>query len=69
MSNLLRETLEAGQFVVTAEITPPRGADFESLDEAAKILKPAVAAVNLTDGAGARVRMSSLVDLRQAGGN
>ena len=60
MSNTLRETLEAGRFAVTAEITPPRGADFDSLALAANILKPAVAAVNLTDGAGARVRMSSL---------
>ena len=60
MSNALRETLEAGRFAVTAEITPPRGADFDSLAVAAKILKPAVSAVNLTDGAGARVRMSSL---------
>ena len=60
MSNTLRETLEAGRFAVTAEITPPRGADFDSLAVAAKILKPAVSAVNLTDGAGARVRMSSL---------
>ena len=60
MSNTLRETLEAGRFVVTAEITPPRGADFDSLAVAAKVLKPAVTAVNLTDGAGARGRMSSL---------
>jgi methylenetetrahydrofolate reductase (NADPH) len=70
MSNLLRETLEAGQFAVTAEITPPRGADFESLAEAVKILQPAVVAVNLTDGAGARVRMSSLaasIYVKQAG--
>ena len=70
MSNLLRETLEAGKFAITAEITPPRGADFDSLAEAVTILKPAVAAVNLTDGAGARVRMSSLaasIYVKQAG--
>jgi len=70
MSNLLRETLETGQFAVTAEITPPRGADFDSLAKAAKVLKPAVTAINLTDGAGARVRMSSLaasIYVKQAG--
>ena len=60
MSNPLREILESGQFAVTAELTPPRGADFNSLADAAAILKPAVTAVNVTDGAGARVRMSSL---------
>ena len=60
MSNSLQKDLESGRFIVTAEITPPRGADFDSLTAAAEILKPAVSAVNLTDGAGARVRMSSL---------
>ena len=60
MTNPLQKDLESGRFTVTAEITPPRGADFDSLTAAAEILKPAVSAVNLTDGAGARVRMSSL---------
>ncbi len=70
MSNPLREQLESGQFVVTAELTPPRGADFESLESAANVLKSAVTAINLTDGAGARVRMSSLtaaIRLKQLG--
>lgn len=56
----LRHTLESGHFAITAEITPPRGADFRSLQEAAAILGNSVTAVNVTDGAGARVRMSSL---------
>ncbi len=60
MGNPLREQLESGKFVVTAELTPPRGADFETLTAAANILKGNVTAINLTDGAGARVRMSSL---------
>lgn len=70
MNNPLRDSLESGRFVVTAEITPPRGADFDSLEAAATTLKPAVTAVNLTDGAGARVRMSSLtaaIYLKQMG--
>jgi methylenetetrahydrofolate reductase (NADPH) len=56
----LRRTLESGHFAITGEITPPRGADFRSLHEAAAILGNVVTAVNVTDGAGARVRMSSL---------
>ena len=44
---------------MTAELTPPRGASLDSLTVAVSALKPAVAAVNLTDGASARVRMSS----------
>ena len=70
MSNPLRKSLESGHFAVTAEITPPRGADFKALAVAANILRPAVSAVNVTDGAGARVRMASLpaaIYLKQLG--
>lgn len=44
---------------MTAELTPPRGPSFDSLTVAVNVLRPAVVAINLTDGAGARVRMSS----------
>ena len=70
MTNPLRKSLESGHFAVTAELTPPRGADFDALTVAAKALKPAVSAVNVTDGAGARVRMASLaaaIRLKQLG--
>jgi methylenetetrahydrofolate reductase (NADH) len=60
MSNPLRKSLESGHFAITAELTPPRGADFSTLTIAAESLRGTVSAVNLTDGAGARVRMSSL---------
>ncbi|MBT8084814.1 MAG: methylenetetrahydrofolate reductase [Woeseia sp.] len=66
----LRNCLQSGHFAVTAELTPPRAAELQSLSEAAALLKTAVTAVNLTDGAGARVRMSSLaaaIHLRQQG--
>lgn len=66
--NRLQQSLESGHFAVTAELTPPRGAELQSLTEAAAMLRPAVTAVNLTDGAGAKVRMSSLaaaIHLRQ----
>ena len=70
MPNPLHKSLESGHFAVTAELTPPRGADFDALTIAARTLKNAVSAVNLTDGAGARVRMSSLaasIHLKQMG--
>lgn len=57
--NTFRETLASGHFAVTAELTPPRGASLEPLTVAVRALKPAVTAINLTDGASARVRMSS----------
>ncbi|MDZ7643176.1 MAG: methylenetetrahydrofolate reductase [Woeseiaceae bacterium] len=68
--NPFRDCLESGHFALTAELTPPRGAELRPLTEAAAILKPAVTAVNLTDGAGARVRMASLaaaIHLKQQG--
>ncbi len=58
-TNAFRETLASGHFAVTAELTPPRAASLDSLTVAVSALKPAVVAVNLTDGASARVRMSS----------
>jgi methylenetetrahydrofolate reductase (NADPH) len=58
-TNRFRDTLVSGHFAVTAELTPPRGASLDSLTVAVSALKPAVTAVNLTDGASARVRMSS----------
>lgn len=58
--NSFRHRLETGHFAVTAEVTPPRGATFDDLSRAATDLEPVVSAVNLTDGAGANVRLSSL---------
>lgn len=60
VNNPFRRTLESGHFAVTAEITPPRGANLAPLTACARDLQPVVTAINLTDGAGARVRMSSL---------
>lgn len=60
MPNPLRKSLESGHFAFTAELTPPRGADFDAMTVAAKTLRPVVSAINVTDGAGARVRLSSL---------
>lgn len=56
----LKNKLEAGQFVVTGELGPPRGCDAESVRKKASMLKGAVDAVNITDNQTAIVRMSSL---------
>jgi len=55
----LRARLEAGQFAVTAEISPPRGADPKAIGRKAAPLRGWVDAVNITDNAGAHVRMAS----------
>jgi methylenetetrahydrofolate reductase (NADPH) len=59
-NNSFRRSLESGHFAVTAELAPPRGIDLEPLTRSINDLRPVVSAINLTDGAGARVRMSSL---------
>ena len=60
-SRLKRRLAEPGQFVVTAEVEPPRGVDVSASIEGARILKAAgVDAVNVTDNPMARLRMSSI---------
>lgn len=56
----LQEKLQAGRFVITAEITPPVSAAREDLLAKALPLKGFADAVNVTDGAGARPHLGSL---------
>lgn len=52
--------LRGGEFVVTAEITPPVSTDPAEFLQRAMPLKGLATAVNVTDGAGAKVHLSSL---------
>ncbi len=52
--------LAAGEFAVTAEIGPPRGADTGPVARKAAALRGWVDAVNITDNQSAAVRLSSL---------
>jgi methylenetetrahydrofolate reductase (NADPH) len=56
----LRSAIASGEFFVTAEITPKLTADADEILQQAEPLRDRVVAVNVTDGAGARVTMSSL---------
>jgi len=60
----LQHKLEAGDFVVTAEVTPPVSCDADNLLAKARPLKGLADAVNVTDGAGARAHMSALAAAR-----
>ena len=53
--------LRAGHFVITAEIAPPLSSDRQHLLERAIPLARLADAVNITDGASARVHMSAVV--------
>jgi methylenetetrahydrofolate reductase (NADPH) len=55
-----RRRLAAGEFAVTAEIGPPRGADTAPVTRKAAHLRGFVDAVNITDNQSAAVRLSSL---------
>lgn len=56
----LEKILTSGQFAVTGELGPPKGAGGEVVREKARLLKGAVDAVNITDCQTAIVRMSSI---------
>jgi len=56
----LEELLRAGEFAVTAELSPPDSADPEEVFRAARIFDGYVDAINATDGSGANCHMSSV---------
>jgi methylenetetrahydrofolate reductase (NADPH) len=60
MEASLRDRLAAGQFSITAEITPPLSADVEALLGKVRPLAGLVDAVNLTDSASARAHLDVL---------
>lgn len=57
----LRTAARNGEFLVTAEVAPPKGADATHMLQMAHLLKGRVHAVNITDGSRAVMRMASLV--------
>jgi methylenetetrahydrofolate reductase (NADPH) len=56
-----RTAAQAGEFLVTAEVAPPKGCNPEHMLAMAQLLKGRVHGVNITDGSRAVMRMSSLV--------
>ncbi len=56
-----KEKLAAGRFLITAEVTPPRGTDAGEMIRFAASWKGLVDAVNVTDSPLATVRMSSFI--------
>ncbi|MFQ5714022.1 MAG: methylenetetrahydrofolate reductase [Candidatus Scalinduaceae bacterium] len=56
----LEKLLKRGEFVVTSELGPPRGASREAIEKKAGILKGSADAFNITDCQTAMVRLSSI---------
>jgi methylenetetrahydrofolate reductase (NADPH) len=59
--SLFQKAAQAGEFLVTAEVAPPKGVNPTHMIAMAATLKGRVHAVNITDGSRAVLRMSSLV--------
>ena len=58
--NKFRTAVQSGEFLITAEVTPPKGGDPSHMIKMAQVLKGRVHAINITDGSRAVLRMSSL---------
>ncbi|BAY84175.1 methylenetetrahydrofolate reductase [Calothrix parasitica NIES-267] len=54
-----RASAQAGEFLITAEVAPPKGGNPQHMVQMAATLKGRVHAVNITDGSRAVLRMSS----------
>jgi len=62
----LRDALESGKFVVTAEVGPPKGTDISEMIHHIELLKGKVDAVNFTDNQSAVMRMNSIAGCKIA---
>lgn len=59
--NSFRTAVQAGEFLITAEVAPPKGGDPTHMVKMAQTLKGQVHAINITDGSRAVLRMCSVV--------
>ena len=57
MNSSLAAKVAAQQFVVTGELTPPKGTDLSKLFATAEVLNPSVDAINITESPRARMAM------------
>lgn len=60
----LIERFNAGKFVITSEVAPPKGTDTAEMLENGELLKPRVDAINITDQQSSVMRLGSLAASR-----
>lgn len=60
MTNKFQNAIVNKEFLITAEVTPPKGGNPQRMLEVADLLKNRVHGVNITDGSRAVLRMSSI---------
>ena len=56
----LSKKFDDGQFVVTSELTPPKGTDVSALLSKAEVLAESVDAINVTDSHGSKMSLSPI---------
>lgn len=61
MTNSFRAAIKSGEFLITAEVMPPKGCDPSHMIKMAQKLQGRVHAVNITDGSRAVLRMCPVV--------
>ncbi len=61
MSSLFRTAVKNNEFLITAEVAPPKGGDPSHMLQLAQTLKGRVHAVNITDGSRAVMRMCPVI--------
>jgi methylenetetrahydrofolate reductase (NADPH) len=71
MAGSFKDALTSGEFIVTAEVGPPKGTDIEEMKQHIELLKDKVHGLNMTDNQSSVMRLSSLVGchiIKQMGG-
>ncbi len=71
MAVAFKDVLTSGDFIVTAEVGPPKGTDIEEMKQHIALLKDRVHALNMTDNQSSVMRLSSLTGchiIREMGG-
>jgi methylenetetrahydrofolate reductase (NADPH) len=61
MAGSFKDALKSGEFIVTAEVGPPKGTDIEEMKQHIELLKDKVHGINMTDNQSSVMRLSSLV--------
>jgi 5,10-methylenetetrahydrofolate reductase len=61
MAASFKDALKSGEFIVTAEVGPPKGTDIEEMKHHIDLLKDKVHGINMTDNQSSVMRLSSLV--------
>ena len=62
--NKLVDKFDDGDFVVTSELTPPKGTDVSMLLSKAEVLAPVADAVNVTDSHGSKMSLSPVASAK-----